>query len=82
MLNFAEQTGSGAVMIVWSFLAEQQAAAIHQATKNIAYFPVHHCCHSALPWGTTLKQMILPQAQPPGDLSHQYPISSASQRLT
>jgi hypothetical protein len=24
MLNFAEQTGSGAVIVVWSFLIEQE----------------------------------------------------------
>ena len=41
MLNFAEQTGSGAVIVVWSFLPAQ---------KDLAYITltVPYTCHSLI----------------------------------
>ena len=36
MLNFAEQTGSGAVIVVWSFLLPSHKKLLHKATPPAA----------------------------------------------
>ncbi len=42
MLNFAEQTGSGAVMIVWSFLLSW-ALSLPMNVQLITIHPTFHC---------------------------------------
>ena len=45
MLNFAEQTGSGAVIVVWSFLMEGELAQYRFGATGIyivRQYPQHH----------------------------------------
>ena len=48
MLNFAEQTGSGAVMIVWSFLLDWDVLLIMDAVL-IGIHPNSHWSPSLVP---------------------------------
>ena len=70
MLNFAEQTGSGAVMLVWSFLLTTRHHVYPSHPSYTSFFlpplhPHHHCNYNySKPIQNTIYLLLLTTLQP------------------
>jgi hypothetical protein len=56
MLNFAERTGCGAVIVVWSFLLTQSVGPIENISMSRSFYGTGECCREEF---TTKNLLVL-----------------------